>query len=77
MMGNAAILYGLGKRREALYWKNEVICKICQKTKDFRECLELQECENFGMMGGIAGIGYGCLTNINNTLTLLNIQTIQ
>ena len=76
MMGNAAIFYGVGRKREALYWKNEVIRKISQETEDFQERLELQECENFGVMGGIAGIGYGCLVNINNILTLINVYTI-
>lgn len=41
MMGNAAILYGLGKEYEALYWKYEVIREICQANGDFRKCLEL------------------------------------
>ena len=76
MMGNAAIFYGVGRKREALYWKNEVIRKISQETEDFQERLELQECENFGVMGGIAGLGYGCLVNINNILTLINVYTI-
>lgn len=76
LSGNSVLLSAIGQKSEAFYWKNKVIEEICRAGKDFQEQLDIQECENLGLMGGIAGIGYGCLCGWDEVIRLMNIQIL-
>jgi len=42
-------------------------------VENLRKRLGQQECENFGLMGGITGIGYACLCGVGETEKLLQV----
>ena len=52
--------------------KERIVDMICRG--DVEELLELQECSNYGLTGGIAGLGYGCLCDSEKTFNLLRIK---
>lgn len=60
-LGNAALMYSMGERELGELRYQEIIQELNGSLKNLRERLGQQECENFGLMGGIAGIGYACL----------------
>ncbi len=69
--GNIALLWGIGERELAVRMQNRLIKTVCCQEADIREILELQECDNYGLFGGIAGIGYSCLCEPGKVLELL------
>ena len=69
--GNAAILAFLGKEKDAELVQNKVNC-ILGDGIDLRERLDMQECSNYGLMSGMAGIGYNCLCGYDGVLGLLS-----
>lgn len=71
MCGNTALLWGMGEKEKAMRMQDRIIKEICCERKDIQEILELQECDNYGLFGGIAGIGYSCLCEPENVLALL------
>ena len=71
--GNMAMYEYMGEKERVASMRNQVIEMICSEKAGIRELLELQECENYGLLGGIAGIGYGCLCNMEKVLKLLCI----
>lgn len=52
--------------------KERIVDMICRG--DVEEQLGLQECSNYGLMGGIAGIGYGCLCDSEKVFDLLCVK---
>lgn len=74
--GNQALLAYIGKGDAAGQIQKDVekaewqsVYEIC--NGDIEEMLGLQECSNYGMMGGIAGIGYSCLCDLDKTFNIL------
>lgn len=74
MCGNLALLWAMGEEKKAALMRNGVIEAICHEGADVREILELQECGNYGLFGGIAGIGYSCLCKPGKVLELLRME---
>lgn len=74
MCGNTALLWDMGEKEKAARMQDRIIKEMCREKGDIREILELQECDNYGLFGGIAGIGYSCLCEPENVLTLLCIE---
>ena len=77
--GNQALLAHLGDagdilavQEDAADEKERIVDMICRG--DVEELLELQECSNYGLTGGIAGLGYGCLCDSEKTFNLLRIK---
>ena len=66
-LGNVALLYGMGERALAGQRYEEILCQLGGDLKHLREKLCQQECENFGLMGGITGIGYASLCGVEET----------
>ncbi len=60
-LGNAALMYSMGERELGELRYQEIIQELGGSLENFRERLGQQECENFGLMGGITGVGYACL----------------
>lgn len=77
MCGNQALLWGMGKKDKAALMRNRIIAAISQERGDIREILELQECDNYGLFGGVAGIGYGCLCEPGKVLELLCVGSFR
>lgn len=73
MCGNLALLWGMGKKEKAALMQTRIIKEICDEGADIRKILELQECDNYGLFGGIAGIGYSCLCEPGKVLELLRM----
>jgi len=71
--GKAALLWNFGKKEEAALIQSQLVDTICCEKTSIQGLLELQECENYGLLGGIAGIGYSCLCNPGKVLELLCI----
>lgn len=71
--GNAALLYNEGKYEKADEWRTSVFREIYEFGDDIQEGLGIQECANFGLIGGITGIGYSSLTEYENVLNLLSV----
>lgn len=71
--GNAALLWNFGKKGEAALIQSQLVETICCRKTSIQGLLELQECENYGLLGGIAGIGYSCLHDPGKVLELLCI----
>lgn len=69
--GNAALMYSMGLTEQAELLREQVIEEVCENN--FRDKLEVQEYENFGLMGGIAGIGYSCLVGEERIMELLSV----
>lgn len=57
--GTSILLYLVGRRQEEEKRRQEVENALKNGIEDIRKMLPLQECENFGLLGGIAGIAYG------------------
>ncbi len=72
--GNTALLWKFGKKEEATLMQSQLIETICCGKTSIQGLLELQECVNYGLLGGIAGIGYSCLCNPGKVLELLCID---
>lgn len=77
--GNQALLARMGDVGERLTLQEEgaeekkrIAGRICQW--DMEELLGLQECSNYGLMGGIAGIGYSCLCGAGKVYDLLCVD---
>ena len=49
--------------------EKRIVDMVCDG--DIEELLGLQECSNYGLMGGVAGIGYSCLCGSDDVLNLL------
>lgn len=74
MAGNAAILYGVGKKEDAVCKLNRLAQQICAGKEDLQDCLITEECDNYGLMSGIAGIGYACLCGEENLYRFLLVE---
>lgn len=59
--GSIGILWQMRREKEARQWKQRLIREMTRGDKEIHQLLELQECENYGFMGGLSGIGYSCL----------------
>lgn len=71
MCGNLALLWGIGEEEKAMLMQDSILETICREETDLRKILELQECDNYGLFGGISGIGYSCLCGPEKVLELL------
>ena len=77
--GNQALLAHMGDVEERLALQEEgaeekkrIAGRICQGNME--ELLGLQECSNYGLMGGIAGMGYSCLCGSEKVYDLLCVK---
>ena len=59
--GGAALLACMGKKEAAAREQRRILEELYACRDEIKESLCLQECENYGLLGGIAGIGYACL----------------
>ncbi len=48
--------------------------ELCRGEGRVNQILAMQECENYGLMGGIAGIGYGILCEMEEIRRLLLVE---
>jgi len=71
--GNTALLWKFGKKEEAVLIQSQLVEAICCGETSIQGLLGLQECENYGLLGGIAGIGYSCLCDLGKVSELLCI----
>ncbi len=69
--GNLALLWGIGEKEKSGLMQDRIIGTICREETDLRQILGLQECDNYGLLGGISGIGYSCLCGPEKILELL------
>lgn len=69
--GNLALLWGIGEKEKSGLMQDRIIGTICREETDLRQILGLQECDNYGLLGGISGIGYSCLCGPEKVLELL------
>ena len=79
--GTAGIMLALARlgceaqeEKKAALMRSGVIEAVCHEGADVREILELQECGNYGLFGGIAGIGYSGLCEPGKGLELLRME---
>lgn len=70
--GNAA-LYSRINRDEGQALMDRSIARLGE-SEEIRDCLGIQECGSFGLLGGITGIGYSCLCGIEEVAGLLGIE---
>ncbi len=71
-IGNAALLAFMGKKEEAEGLQVQ-INRMINNENDLCEGLDTQECSNYGLLNGLAGIGYGCLCGHNNVMNILSV----
>lgn len=74
-IGAATILYGMGDVSGAQLAMKHILWKLHRSGEDISNALTLQECENFGLMGGIAGIGYACLSELSDIKKILLVES--
>ena len=72
--GNAALLYGMGERQLAKERYMETVGELICEPEEFRGRLGVRECENYGLMGGMAGIGMACVWELEDVLKLLCLE---
>lgn len=60
-------------REDAADEEKRIVDMICDG--DIEELLGLQECSNYGLMGGVAGIGYSCLCCSDDVLNFVHKVT--
>lgn len=73
LFGNLAILKYIGlDQAEQVY--GMIIEELCIKKVNIYKLLDTQESENYGLMGGIAGVGYSCLCNLDNVAKILCVK---
>lgn len=70
--GQAAILSALGEQERADLWQRQ-IAGSCLAAERIEDLLCMQERENFGLMGGMAGIGYLCLCGAEKASRILSV----
>ena len=70
-LGNVALLYCMGEKEMAVQRYQEILCELEECGGALQSRLGQQECENYGLMGGIAGIGYACLCGPEKVTSLL------
>jgi len=72
-MGSAALLTGLGYIQGSTL-RDSVVMSFYKCDQNMCEILSLQECENYGLLSGIAGIGYACVCDSDNVAKFLYID---
>ena len=74
-LGEAAILYILGRREMGEELFQKIVAELGQAQGEIRDLLGQQECENYGFMSGICGLGYACLGNVEKVANIVRIAT--
>ncbi|MCI8401709.1 MAG: type 2 lantipeptide synthetase LanM [Lachnospiraceae bacterium] len=62
--GNVALMWRMGEREKAKEWERRILQELCEVGEKIKNGLPMQECENYGLMGGLAGIGCGALVGV-------------
>jgi len=71
-MGTVGLQYAIGYQEEARRRYKRFLKQFSLVDKDeMRKLMPLQECDNFGLMGGLCGIGYGVLEGVGRVAELL------
>lgn len=69
--GALAVLSAAGQPEAAKKWRQRMLADISGGAEAIRSVLGLQECETYGLMSGISGIGYSCLCSAQELERLL------
>lgn len=72
-IGNESLFFVEERYNEASVWREELVKKLHGFGENIQNELGIQECSNFGLLGGITGIGYGCALNERKILRLLSL----
>ncbi|MBQ8813543.1 MAG: type 2 lantipeptide synthetase LanM family protein [Lachnospiraceae bacterium] len=71
-MGTVGLQCAMGHQEDARGQYRRLLKRLSMVGKDrLRKLMPLQECDNFGLMGGLCGIGYGCMEGIVKIAELL------
>ena len=74
LLGTEALLREMGVIIDNKF-KNAIITKIHNSNQRLYEILNIQEAENYGLISGLAGIGYSCLYEDRDIIKLLYLET--
>ena len=69
--GNAALHYRIQSEKGIEFMERTVAS--LREAEEIRNCLGIQECGNMGLMGGVTGIGYGCLCGAKKCAEILEV----
>lgn len=72
-MGNAALIHVMN-RKKAINAHKKAIMGLWRHREDIKGLLAVQECENYGLMGGITGISMGCICEPERLADLLMVE---
>ena len=72
--GAASLLPYIGMEEAAAKHGQKILEEFYDYADNMKELLALQECENYGLMGGMAGIGYACLVGLKKAGEILFIS---
>ncbi len=71
--GNA-VIYAMNQWGDGMKQKEILQSEFENGSGELRDKLEIQECSNFGLMGGITGIGYYFLCGEDEVAKLLSVR---
>lgn len=72
--GNAALYFASQKEEVSRKMEANIQKDFMGYKEELQDIFEMQECSNYGLMGGITGIGYSCLCGAEETARILEID---
>lgn len=68
-----AVIYAMNRWENGMEQKKNLQSELENGVGGLQEKLEIQECSNYGLMGGITGIGYYFLCGVDEVAKLLSV----